>query len=253
LKNISISENITVKRQSGIDLNIDVYDGVCPTSDSQINILLLPGGSWLTANYKPLAERFAIPLATLGYRCITAQYSVATEAIWPAQIQDVKDLLEWLDDTVNLSESKDKRTLIAGKSAGGHLALMSPIINELPEGAPRIAGTVGIAPVINIGSAIARDDIAKILGPDPSNQSIRDASPLEHISPDYPPTLLIHGTDDDRVNHASTLEMFQLLEECNVPTDLLLLAGKGHSFDSEPEISKLMVSVIDLFISRYIS
>ncbi|MCH2527760.1 MAG: hypothetical protein MK034_08330, partial [Dehalococcoidia bacterium] len=66
MKNIAISENITVKRQSGIDLNIDVYDGVCPTSDSQINILLLPGGSWLTANYKPLVERFAIPLATLG-------------------------------------------------------------------------------------------------------------------------------------------------------------------------------------------
>ena len=253
MKNISISENITVKRQSGIDLNIDVYDGVCPTSDSQINILLLPGGSWLTANYKPLAERFAIPLATLGYRCITAQYSVATEAIWPGQIQDVKDLLEWLDKTVGISKFKDKRTLIAGKSAGGHLALMSPIINELAEGSSRIAGVIGIAPVINIGSAIARDDIAKILGPEPSDRCILDASPLEHISPDYPPTLLIHGTDDDRVNHASTLEMFQLLEECNVPTDLLLLAGKGHSFDSEPEISKLMVSVIDLFISRYIS
>jgi len=252
LKNICISENIIITRQSEIDLKIDIYDGVSYQADIQKNILLLPGGSWLTANYKPLVERFAIPLAKLGYRCITAQYRVATEAIWPGQIQDVKDILGWLDDADSGSEFTTRRTLILGKSAGGHLALMSPVINGLYSETPRISGVIGIAPVINIGSAIVRDDIAKILGPKPSETSILDASPLQHITPHYPPTLLIHGTSDDRVHHASTLEMYRRLEEFGIPTDLLLLAGKGHSFDSEPEVSKLMVSTIDLFISRYI-
>lgn len=250
MKNISISENIVITRPSGIDLKIDIYDGVSYQADIQKNILLLPGGSWLTANYKPLIKRFAIPLAELGYRCITAQYRVATEAIWPGQIQDVEDILGWLDKAE--SGSTTRRTLILGKSAGGHLALMSPVINELCLEHPRIAGVIGLAPVINIDSAIARDDIAKILGPKPSETSILDASPLQHITPHYPPTLLIHGTSDDRVHHESTLEMYRRLEELGVPTDLLLLAGKGHSFDSEPEVSKLMVSTIDLFISRYI-
>ena len=252
MNNISISENIAIKTQSQIDLRVDIYDGISPETIIKKNILLFPGGSWFTSNYKPLVERFAIPLAKLGYRCITAQYRVAKESTWPGQLQDVSAILEWLDKTQYTSDFGNNRVLIAGKSAGGHLALMSPLVNEMSENLPTIAGVIGLAPVIDIGAALTRDDIAKILGPKPSEKYIRNASPLEHVTLKYPPTLLIHGTSDDRVHHAPTLDMYQRLEKLGVPADLLLLAGKDHSFDSEPEISRLMVSVIDLFISRYI-
>jgi acetyl esterase/lipase len=257
MQNIKIRENITVIELPGKNLQIDVYsysDIIIPTTA----IIFLPGGSWFTANRKPLAERFAVPLAKLGHVCITAEYRVASEGTWPLQVLDVKSVIDWVRTNSIELRVDEKKIVVAGKSAGGHLALLSSGVDYIDSkiqtaSDTTVAGVVAISPVIDVGSMIGREDIAPFLGKNPSDESVANANPITHVSQKYPPTLLIHGTSDQRVHHHPTIMMYDALEKYGVPTDLVLFAGQDHSFDSDPNFSKVMVENINFFISRYVS
>jgi len=255
--NIEVREDITVIELPGKKLQIDVYSNVNIRIPATA-IIFLPGGSWLTANRKPLAKRFAIPLAELGHVCITAEYRVASEADWPLQVQDIKSVVNWIrTNSTELAVDKNK-IVVAGKSAGGHLALLSSGVDYMDSkiqtsSDSTVAAVVAIAPVIDVHSMIGREDIAPFLGHHPSDETVHNANPINHVSPKYPPTLLIHGTSDQRVHHGPTIKMYEELEKHGVPTDLVLFAGQGHSLDSDPNFSEAMVAAIDFFISRYVS
>ena len=72
------------------------------------------------------------------------------------------------------------------------------------------------------------------------------------MNEDYPPTLLIHGTSDQRVPHSMTMRMYQTLEQAGVPVDLHLFAGQDHFFDREPEFGAAVADAIALFMSRLV-
>ena len=255
--NLEVRENITVIELPRKNLQVDVYSNVNVTVPATV-IIFLPGGSWLTANRKPLAERFAIPLANLGHVCVTAEYRVASEADWPLQVEDIKSVVNWIrTNSIELGVDKNK-IVVAGKSAGGHLALLSSGVDCMDSkiqtsSDTKVAAVVAIAPVIDVRSMIGREDIAPFLGAQPSDETIDNANPINHVSAKYPPTLLIHGTSDQRVHHGPTINMHKELEKHGVPTDLVLFADQGHSLDSDPNFSQVMVASIDFFISRYVT
>ena len=58
--------------------------------------------------------------------------------------------------------------------------------------------------------------------------------PVRNISPDYPPTLLIHGTADTDVPYSESAAMAARLEDCGVPHELLTLEGAGHGLSGAP-------------------
>jgi dipeptidyl aminopeptidase/acylaminoacyl peptidase len=64
--------------------------------------------------------------------------------------------------------------------------------------------------------------------------------------------LLVHGTADDRVPHAMTMQMYQALEQAGVPVDLHLYAGQDHFFDQEPQFGAAIADAMALFIARYV-
>jgi acetyl esterase/lipase len=52
--------------------------------------------------------------------------------------------------------------------------------------------------------------------------------PVRNVSPDYPPTLLIHGTEDTDVPFELSSEMAKELARHNVPHELITVPGAGH-------------------------
>ena len=224
-------------------------------------ILFLPGGSWFTANRAAVKDRFGIPLAEEGYVCVVGEYRVASEALWPAQIQDVKSPIRWIRANSSELGVDHSKIVVAGKSAGGHLAIMAGLatgVAEFEEGvggsdvSSWVSAVVGIAPVLDMSWAVERKDLAPVLGTTPSPEVIKSASPAEYIKGDNPPTLLIHGTSDSRVHHSMTVNMYQKLEQAGVPADLHLYAGQDHSFDADLAFALSIVREIDLFISRFV-
>ena len=55
-------------------------------------------------------------------------------------------------------------------------------------------------------------------------------SPILHVTPDDPPTLLIHGDQDEVVNVSHSHRMYKALQEHGVETNLIVIEGAGHGF-----------------------
>lgn len=60
----------------------------------------------------------------------------------------------------------------------------------------------------------------------------RLASPLTHVTPDDPPTLLVHGAEDRGVPPEQSRRMADALKSAAVPAELVIVPGAGHGFYS---------------------
>ena len=151
--------------------------------------------------------------------------------------------------------------IVAGKSAGGHLALVAagaPDVKEFegdggnPGVSSRVAAVVGVSPASDIRARANSPDFEPMFGKNPSDALVTAANPISYADANYPPTLFLHGTSDDRVPHATTMAMYQKLEDAGVPVDLHLFAGQDHFFDREPHFYRAVTDAMALFISRYV-
>ena len=58
-------------------------------------------------------------------------------------------------------------------------------------------------------------------------------SPILHVTPDDPPTLLLHGTEDRTVPLSHSERALAAFEGAGVETDLIIMEGAGHGFEGE--------------------
>jgi acetyl esterase/lipase len=57
--------------------------------------------------------------------------------------------------------------------------------------------------------------------------------PVQNISPEYPPTLLLHGDVDTDVPYEQSVLMAQVLSQHRVKHELITMTGLGHGFDGK--------------------
>ena len=57
--------------------------------------------------------------------------------------------------------------------------------------------------------------------------------PVRHVTPGFPPTLLLHGDVDTDVPYEQSVLMASALEAASVPHTLITIAGGGHGFDHD--------------------
>ena len=260
MPNVTVEEKVAVNSADGYQLQVDVSRPV--GAGSAPGLLFLPGGGWVTANHEPLKERYGIPLAERGFVCITAPYRIMEQARWPAAIQDAKAVLRWMRTNSASLGIDPERIAVAGKSAGGHLALLTAATNGKVEyegpgitsaELSRVSAAVGVASVSDISEYWRREPMLPYTGNDPSDAALNAANPMKLVHSDWPPVMLLHGTSDDRVDHRMSVRLFDLLEAAGVPVDMRLFAGQDHMFDSIPEFSQAIVESVALFLERYVA
>lgn len=86
-------------------------------------IMFIHGGGWRSGNraqHYALAQR----LALLGYVCITPEYRLSTEALYPAAVKDLKSALQWIHAHTDEFNIDSNHIAVAGFSAGGQLAAL---------------------------------------------------------------------------------------------------------------------------------
>jgi acetyl esterase/lipase len=260
MTNVNIEANVVIHTVAGRALTVDIFRPA-DTPGPVPGLLFLPGGGWQTANRAPLKERYGIRLAQRGYVCVTGEYRVMDEAPWPAQIQDVKATIRWMRAHSEHLGIDPAAIVVGGKSAGGHLALLAAGTHGVAafEGdsghstvSSAVAAVIGVAPVADLTEFARRPSLARLFGDNPAAETVQAASPITYANHDYPPTLLVHGTADDRVPHTMTMRMYQALEQAGVPVDLHLYAGQDHFFDQEPQFSTAIAEAMALFMARYV-
>ncbi|MCC5909357.1 MAG: alpha/beta hydrolase [Clostridiaceae bacterium] len=78
--------------------------------------------------------------------------------------------------------------------------------------------------------------------------------PLYKIGTDYPPTLLLHGDQDQDVPFSQSVLLEEKLNENNVENKFITLQGKGHDFDYDMEdlqVRRAFDEVIQ-FLKKYL-
>jgi epsilon-lactone hydrolase len=96
---------------------------VAPGADSDLRLLYLHGGGWVSGsggNYLPLAADIS---AAAKCAVLLPDYRLAPEHRFPAGLEDCVDAHDWLTENGPAGPARAKATFIAGDSAGGNLTL----------------------------------------------------------------------------------------------------------------------------------
>lgn len=223
-------------------------------------VLLLHGGFWRAAYDRTHLGPLAAALAAENFVVCTPEFRRTGQpgGGWPGTFDDVAAAVDRLPGLVR-SALPDAvgpgRVILAGHSAGGHLALWSAGRHRLGADSPwhgvpgragaagvsdvsgssgaDVAGVVALAPVSDLAACYRAgldDDAAGALlggGPDEQPDRYAAADPARLV-PLGVPVRIVHGTADDRVPFAMSRSFAESARTAGDVVELDVLAGGGH-------------------------
>lgn len=249
---MAVTNDIVFAGAGARELKLDTYSPADGSKATKTAIVLIHGGGWMTGARGMMAP-LANALSAHGHVVVAPEYRLVPEAPWPAQIDDITAAVRWVAaNAEKLGVSKD-RIVVAGGSAGGHLALLATA---------RLRGEVPVAAVISLFSASALSTEQRpakglftgtmLLGPNPAADVFSAANPIEQITAGYPPVFLLHGTADWLIDPLASINLYNKLNELGVTAELHLVANANHEFIGEPSMIAPMVAEIALFLDRIV-
>lgn len=250
----NVEKNVVFGKGGDVDLKLDIYRPA--TASKRTAIIHYHGGGFVRGSKDTLANAVA-PLTSLGYVNIAAQYRLGGVAPWPAQIHDVKAAIRWTRANAARLGVDPGRIVIAGYSAGGHLALFAAATQNMPEfegtnGTPNVstalAGCLAYYAVTG-GEWPAAGAGGFPMPPGSSDDAWRKAKPGTYVKT-MPPTILHHGLADVTVLPKSSQELLALLQANQIPSELHTLGGVPHAFIAHPELVELTARINDSFLER---
>lgn len=253
---VVIDENIVFARAGERELACDVFRPPSASANGA-GVVLLHGGAWQRGDRHQL-RAYGIHLAREGFVCVSSSYRLTPEAPWPAQIEDVYAALRYVREHARALGIEEGRLAVLGASAGGHLALLAAASAFAPSDAPAhgVRAVVAIFPPTLLSPRDAMEEGAvpafALLGDADTPEASAAASPLRHVRPGFPPTLLLHGNADELVPAKASMRMYEALLAAGVPAELHMVADQPHAYVLQRDFHRLSVQIIALFLRRYL-
>lgn len=217
----------------------DLYQPATGAREAPV-VCLLHGGFWRLAHGRDEMSPIATHLAARGYAVWNIEYRRIGEpgGGWPGSLEDVAAAIDHLGVLAEHEARLDLgRVVIAGHSAGGHLALCAGASRgRFRHATPRTivpAAVCGLAPVGDLDRAFALDSgsgaVRALLGGSPHSHPRRyaQASP-RRLLPLGVRQLILHGSEDDTLPVALSRGYAQSAREAGDRVDYLELPGTGH-------------------------
>ena len=260
---VSIKEGIVIGEGGGRSLKADIF--LPPLEEkSRPAVLFIHGGGWIEGDRSQL-RGYGILLARLGFVCMCNSYRLSNESIWPAQIQDVNCAIRYLRANATDLGLDPDRIGVSGNSAGGHLSLMAAATNydQIFEGeggsnevSSEIKAVCAIYPPTTIRQLEMLNPLENaflmLMGKEAKKEDFDKASPLNYVTEDYPPCMLIHGSTDSVVRLKDSTKFYEKLIEFNRPASLHIFSEEEHAFDGEPDYGRAVADLQALFFKKYL-
>jgi acetyl esterase/lipase len=161
-------------------------------------------------------------------------------------IVDVKSAIRWTREHSDDLGVDPNKIVAYGFSAGGHLAACAAMIEDFDDpNENREISSVPNVLIVKSAPIIIFDDNSHFTRIT-NISSVKECSPIEHIRPNLPPTLLIHGSLDPYTPVWSVKEFEKRMESFNNRCELHLYEGIKH-LDWDPVNSEVF-EVIDHFL-----
>jgi acetyl esterase/lipase len=236
---------------------------------SGLAFIYFHGSAWWIGDKDMLTRPFFRHLVAQGHTVMDVAYRLCPEVDIYGMIGDVKRAIAWMKANASRYGVDPKKIVLGGGSAGCHLALLAAYTPQHPELTPEdikdadlsVRGVISYygptdllaeykhymwikfyskEPPVPIGKKLdsnmrmryaGRLDI--LLGGHPQDAlyAYQLASPITHIHPGCPPTLLIQGDQDLLVPVDTTRALYTKLVESGVPAINVVFPSTDHAFD----------------------
>jgi acetyl esterase/lipase len=232
-------------------------------------IVWVHGGAW-RAGSRDSVE--LVKLTERQWAVASVDYRLSPVAKFPAQVHDIKAAIRFLRAHAAEYGYPPARFVIAGSSAGGHLAALVGVSNKHAQ----LEGSVGTdlkvsSDVQAIVSLYGASNLTSILSqstphglsvrvpaldlllggqPDAVPDLARLASPVFQVDAADPPLLLLHGDQDNQMPINQSHELEGAYAKLKRPVELVVVHGAGHggpAFSSDENLA-----LIDAFLRKYL-
>jgi acetyl esterase/lipase len=225
-------------------------------------IYYIHGGAWQICDKRDDQLEPILKGLSRGYAVVAINYRLSGEAIFPAQIYDVKSALRFIKANADQFQLDKNRIAAWGGSAGGHLsALLGTSVGEAeledltagyPDEDTRVRAVVDMfgpnqdfilmdAQLTETGNGIP-DHSGKnspescflgkqvTLVPD----LVRKASPMTYITEDVPYFYIQHGYHDQLVPYQQSVNFASELQKIAGEDKVILEIFKDHVYHADP-------------------
>lgn len=217
---------------------MDVYLPAGRRTAATKAVVLIHGGAWVSGNKADMngavaAIRQQLPeyaVFNIGYRL----GALPTTNPFPTQENDVKAALAFIATKSGEYGFSTDRLNLLGASAGAHLAMLQAYKNSSPK-IVSVVSLFGPADMAALHASYASSPINQIglqlllSGTPASNAAMyQSSSPLNFVTAQTPPTLLLHGTADPIVPYSQSTALKAKLDAAGVSAKLVTYTGAGH-------------------------
>ena len=264
--NIKSNKDIVYCTSNSRNLKLDVFFPASKTKSLKPCILIIHGGGWRSGN-RMQHHTFAQRLAALGYVCLTPEYRLSTEALYPAAVHDLKSAIRWIRANALDYQVDTNRIAIAGFSAGGHLAALLGTTTSQPffegDGCYRDHNS-SVQAIIDIDGTLSFVHPESGEGDDSKKTSAatywfgytkkenpvlwKQASPLTHVGPYTPPVLFLNSSVERM--HAGRDDFNRMLDKHGIYHQEKTFAGAPHSFILFQPWFDSSLQIIDAFLDK---
>lgn len=226
------------------DLKLDLY--LPEKTKKSALVVWIHGGGWQKGSRKDCKLNW---LTEHGYSVASISYRLSQVAKFPAQLHDCKGAIRWLRANSSKYGFETNDIIVAGSSAGGHLAALVGTTS----GNQRLEGEVGgnltqpssVSAIIDYYGAtdfILRsktqpsraNEVGSVVynllggGADKKVELAKLASAAHHVTKDDPPLLIFHGDKDNTVLIDQSEAIIKAYKSKGLSVRMNVLSGKKH-------------------------
>lgn len=244
-------------------------------------VVTIYGSAWFSNSSKATCfnDGLGQTLLKSGFAVVSINHRSSRDAIWPAQIHDVKAAIRFVRANASVFSLDTSFLGVTGFSSGGHLSSMAGVtsgiksttLNNLPID---LEGNIGksltessqVDAVVDwfgptdflimdaCGSSFSHNEAkspeSTLIGGaiQENKDKVALANPISYVSKVTPPFLIFHGTKDPLVPHCESEKLYEKLQKEKVKSELVIVEGGGHG--PGVMIEKYYAQMIDFFKSK---
>lgn len=208
---------------------------------NQTAVLIFPGGGYQHLAIDKEGTKVAEWLNTLGIAAFVVKYRLPSHKIMKNKsigpLQDAQEAMRYVRKNADKYNIDPNKIGIIGFSAGGHLAstLATHYDDKVYDTNSQISArpdfSLLIYPVISMVEHVThKGSQMSLLGEHASQDVLDYFSNEKRVTPQTPPTFLVHASDDPTVMPENSVNYYLALKNNGVPAELHIYEKGGHGF-----------------------
>lgn len=275
------TENVIYGRKFGLAMTMDVFQPSAAANGS--GVVFVVSGGWFSAR-QAIQPKYIVELLLRGYTVFAVVHGSQPKFTIPEIVADMHRAVRYARWRCGDFAVDSERLGIMGASAGGHLSLMQGMAgtggnpdseDPVDRCSSRVQAVACFFPptdFLNYGrkgeNALGRGILAAFAAPFDfkafnhdtkrferiiDEQKVlaigRRISPVNHVSADDPPTLIIHGDADKLVPVQQAQRMIDELQESGVETRLVIKQDARHGWEGMEQDVSIIADWFDEHLS----